>query len=187
MSLVFGIKDTEYQAKVNGGEAEARHSKIRIVKSREKNPQFGTCFLHLSHICVYEWHSRPPFFPSPELGHVLGPLHSLVHDASQVKHAVAIVPANKLKKRNIIGYKCIFQCYIKCAKRIEFCQFPFAILGEISQNKRFWPGLTEFGPPLWQAEADAELKLSASPATAVGQILLNKAKFCYSAVISRSI
>ena len=30
-------------------------------------------------------------------------------------------------------------------------------------------GLTEFGPPMWQAEADTELTLSASPATAVGQ------------------
>ena len=32
--------------------------------------------------------------------------------------------------------------------------------------------LTEFGPPMWQAEADTELTLFASPATAVGQILL---------------
>ena len=29
--------------------------------------------------------------------------------------------------------------------------------------------ITEFGPPMLQAEADAELTLSASPATAVGQ------------------
>ena len=33
----------------------------------------------------------------------------------------------------------------------------------------FWPGLTPFGPLLWQAEADTELTLSASPTTAVGQ------------------
>ena len=31
---------------------------------------------------------------------------------------------------------------------------------------------------MWQAEADTELTLSASPATAVGQILLTIAKFC---------
>ena len=43
---------------------------------------------------------------------------------------------------------------------------------------RIWPGLTEFGPPMWQAEADTELTLFASPATAVGQILLTMAKFC---------
>ena len=35
--------------------------------------------------------------------------------------------------------------------------------------------LTEFGPPMWQAEADTELTLSASPTTAVGQILLTMA------------
>ena len=35
-----------------------------------------------------------------------------------------------------------------------------------------------FGPLMWQAEADTELTLSASPATAVGQILLIMAKFC---------
>ena len=34
------------------------------------------------------------------------------------------------------------------------------------------PGLTEFGPPIWLAKADTELTLPASPATAVGQILL---------------
>ena len=38
--------------------------------------------------------------------------------------------------------------------------------------------VTEFGLPMWQAEADTELTLSASPATAVGQILLTMAKFC---------
>ena len=45
-------------------------------------------------------------------------------------------------------------------------------------TNRIWPGLTEFGPPMWQAVADTELTLSASPATAVGQILLTMAKFC---------
>ena len=38
--------------------------------------------------------------------------------------------------------------------------------------------LTEFGPPMWQAEADTEMTLSASPAMALGQILLTMAKFC---------
>ena len=37
--------------------------------------------------------------------------------------------------------------------------------------------LTEFGPLPWQAKADKELTLSASPATAVGQSLLTMAKF----------
>ena len=39
--------------------------------------------------------------------------------------------------------------------------------------------LTEFGPPMWQAEADTvnELILSVLPATAGGQILLTMAKF----------
>ena len=41
-----------------------------------------------------------------------------------------------------------------------------------------WPGLTEFGPPMWQAEADTELTLSSLPTTAVGKILLTIAKFC---------
>ena len=36
-------------------------------------------------------------------------------------------------------------------------------------SNTFWPGLTPFGPPMWQAEADTELTLSASPTAAVGQ------------------
>ena len=35
---------------------------------------------------------------------------------------------------------------------------------------------------MWQAKADTELTLSALPATAVGQILLTMAKFCYNTV-----
>ena len=35
---------------------------------------------------------------------------------------------------------------------------------------------------MWQAEADSVSSLSASPATAVGQILLTLAKFCYNTV-----
>ena len=34
------------------------------------------------------------------------------------------------------------------------------------------PGLTPIGPPMWQAEADIELTLSASSATAVSQLTL---------------
>ena len=47
-------------------------------------------------------------------------------------------------------------------------------------DQQIWPGLTEFGPPMWQAEADTvnELILSVLPATAGGQILLTMAKFC---------
>ena len=48
----------------------------------------------------------------------------------------------------------------------------------VPYTNRIWPGLTEFGPPMWQAEADTELTLSAASATAVGQILLTLAKFC---------
>ena len=46
-------------------------------------------------------------------------------------------------------------------------------------TNRIWPGLTEFGSPIWQAEADSVGSLSALPATAVGQILLTLTKFCY--------
>ena len=44
------------------------------------------------------------------------------------------------------------------------------------------PGLTEFGSPMWQAEADTELTLSAPPTTAVGQKALALAKRRYSTV-----
>ena len=54
----------------------------------------------------------------------------------------------------------------KCCDCADYCRLT-----------EFGPGLTEFGPPMWQAEADNELTLSASPATAVGQILLTMAKF----------
>ena len=37
------------------------------------------------------------------------------------------------------------------------------------------PGLTAIGPPMWQAEADRELTLSALPATAAGQSTLTMA------------
>ena len=43
-------------------------------------------------------------------------------------------------------------------------------------------GITPFGPPMWQAEADTELTLSASPTTAVGQKALALAKRRYSTV-----
>ena len=49
-------------------------------------------------------------------------------------------------------------------------------------SNAFWPGLTPFGPPMWQAEADTELTLSASPNTAVGQKALALAKRRYSTV-----
>ena len=55
----------------------------------------------------------------------------------------------------------------KCCDCADYCRLT-----------EFGPGLTEFGPPMWQAEADNELILFASPATAVGQILLTMAKFC---------
>ena len=49
-------------------------------------------------------------------------------------------------------------------------------------SNAFWPWLTPFGPPMWQAEADTELTLSASPTTAVGQTALALAKRRYSTV-----
>ena len=36
-------------------------------------------------------------------------------------------------------------------------------------SNAFWPGLTPFDSPMWQAEADTDLTMSASPTTAVGQ------------------
>ena len=39
----------------------------------------------------------------------------------------------------------------------------------IPWHNAFWPGLTPFGQPMWQAEADTEMTLSASPTTAAGQ------------------
>ena len=50
-------------------------------------------------------------------------------------------------------------------------------------NNAFWPGLTPFGPPMWQAEADTELTLSALPTTAVGQKALAMVKRRYSTVL----
>ena len=43
----------------------------------------------------------------------------------------------------------------------------------IPYNNRISPWLTEFGPPIWQAEADTEVTLSALPAEAVGQNSVN--------------
>ena len=43
-------------------------------------------------------------------------------------------------------------------------------------------GLTQIGPPMWQAEADTQLTLSASPATAVGQSKLTQANLGQSTV-----
>ena len=42
----------------------------------------------------------------------------------------------------------------------------------VPQTNRIWPGLTEFGPPMWQAKAVTVSSLSALPAIAMGQILL---------------
>ena len=39
----------------------------------------------------------------------------------------------------------------------------------IPWSKAFWPGLTPFGPHMWQAGAETELTLTVSPTTAVGQ------------------
>ena len=54
----------------------------------------------------------------------------------------------------------------------------------IPWSNAFWPGLTPFGPPMWQAEADTELTLFALPTTAVGQKALAMAKRRYSTVVN---
>ena len=46
------------------------------------------------------------------------------------------------------------------------------IMSKVPQTYRIWLGLTEFGPPIWQAEAVIVRSLSDLPATAVGRILL---------------
>ena len=58
----------------------------------------------------------------------------------------------------------------------------FQINDVLWSSNAFWPGLTPFGPPMWQPEADTELTLSASPITAMGQKALAMAKSRYSTV-----
>ena len=70
---------------------------------------------------------------------------------------------------------------------VKYIELSFKLHLLISKNlvpwsNAFWPGLTPFGPPMWQAEADTELTLSASPTTAVGQKALALAKRRYSTV-----
>ena len=60
------------------------------------------------------------------------------------------------------------------------CYFFFMKI--VAWNNSFWPGLTPFGLLLWQAEADIDMTLSASPTTAVGQKALALAKRRYSMV-----
>ena len=47
--------------------------------------------------------------------------------------------------------------------------------------------VTEFGPPMWQAEADKELTLSASPATAVGHLALTLVNRLYSTLVDINV
>ena len=53
----------------------------------------------------------------------------------------------------------------------------------IPWSNAFWSGLSPFGPPMWQAEADTELTMSASPATEVGQLTLTMANWRYCMVM----
>ena len=53
----------------------------------------------------------------------------------------------------------------------------------VAWNNAFWPRLTPFGLLLWQADADIDMTLSASPTTAVGQKALALAKRRFSTVI----
>ena len=54
--------------------------------------------------------------------------------------------------------------------RPQASKFPI----ELRARETVYRIITEFGPPMWQAEGDTELTLSDT----VGQILLNMAKFC---------
>ena len=56
-------------------------------------------------------------------------------------------------------------------------------LNVIPWSNAFRPGLTPFCPPMWQAEADTELTLSASPTTVACQKALALAKRRYSTVV----
>ena len=71
-----------------------------------------------------------------------------------------------------------------CNNNNQFCYDELVGLHtEVPWSNAFWLGLTPFGPPMWQAEADTELTLSASPTTAVGQKALALAKRRYSTVL----
>ena len=52
---------------------------------------------------------------------------------------------------------------------------PFCQSEALPYTKANSPGLTLIGPPMWQAEADTEPTLTASPITAVGQSMLTLA------------
>ena len=51
-------------------------------------------------------------------------------------------------------------CFLNIGKLETYQAIPW--------SNAVWPGLTPFGPLMWQAEADTELTLSSSPSTAVG-------------------
>ena len=76
--------------------------------------------------------------------------------------------------------------YLFFVPPVKFCILQIlSILELLPWSNAFWPGLTPFGPPMWQAEADTELTLSASPTTAVGQKALALAKRRYSTVVHK--
>ena len=52
-------------------------------------------------------------------------------------------------------------CFLNIAKLETYQAIPW--------SNAFWPGLTPFGPPMCQAEAETEFTLSASSTTEVGQ------------------
>ena len=47
----------------------------------------------------------------------------------------------------------------------------------ITVTNKIWLGLAQFVPPMWQAQTDSVVFISASPATAVDRILPTLAKF----------
>ena len=53
------------------------------------------------------------------------------------------------------------------------------------RGNTFWPGLTPFGSLLWQAEADTEMTLPASPTTAVCQKVLFHGNLFYHQIFIR--
>ena len=63
----------------------------------------------------------------------------------------------------------------------------FGSIRIIPWSNAFWPRLMPFGPPMWQAEADTEMTLTASPTTEVGQKELALAQRRYSTVCDCSL
>ena len=76
---------------------------------------------------------------------------------------------------------------VQLFKCLSFCSFYNMyflrlVINDVPETNIIWPRLIEIGPSMWQEEADRELTLSASPATAVGELALTMANWRYSTV-----